>query len=371
MESNLTTASLPVHPSEVTPEWLTLCLQNSGALSQGRVVQVAIEAFAEGVGLLGHVVRLRPSYEGANAAAPQSLIAKFRSRSPQNVALCEAFGLYQREHSFYTGVAEETPLTTARLHASLLTAPSTFALVLEDVDRVLVGDQLVGATAAQLRLATKQIAAHHARFWGCARADGRAWLPPLSSPQIVGVLQHLLSGAASYVVDAFAHHFNDETRAVALGLSAAIPTLSETLSREPTTFVHGDFRIDNLLFGDGRTRAELTVLDWQICYQARGIYDVAYLMTQSVEAELRREIQDEILHTYHAELGAHDVHGYAFDTLYEDYRRATTYCLAYPLLATASLDLSNERGRVLAEMMLRRALSAVDDAAAYALLRAS
>jgi hypothetical protein len=236
---------------------------------------------------------------------------------------------------------------------------------------VLVGNQLAGATASQVRLATKQLAAHHARFWGCARAETRDWLPPLSSPHIVGVLQHLLTGAAPHVVNTFPECFNDETRAVALGMAAAVPTLSETLSREPTTLVHGDFRIDNLLFGDGRTRAELTVLDWQICYQARGVYDIAYLMTQSVEAEVRREIQDEILAAYHAELVAHGVQGYAFDTMQEDYRRATTYCLCYPLLATASLDLSNERGRSLAEMMLRRALSAVEDVAAYALLRAS
>jgi hypothetical protein len=136
-----------------------------------------------------------------------------------------------------------------------------------------------------------------------------------------------------------------------------------------TTFVHGDFRIENLLFSDDGDHSKLTVIDWQICYDACPPYDVAYLMTQSVEPHVRRQIERDVLRSYHGELLEKGVTGYSMEQCFQDYRKAATYCLCYPLIAAGTLDLSNERGRSLASMMLNRSLSAAQDLDSLGLLQ--
>jgi hypothetical protein len=122
------------------------------------------------------------------------------------------------------------------------------------------------------------------------------------------------------------------------------------------------------MFGATASDPELTVLDWQICYEACGPYDIAYLMTQSVQPDVRRAIESEILEEYHAELVRNGVESYDLSACREDYRRATTYCVCYPLIAAGTLDLANDRGRALGKMMLDRALSAVEDVRSLGLL---
>jgi hypothetical protein len=359
--------AIPKDLEHMTAEWLTRCLHDAGALAHGTVAARRVTRFGEGVGLLGQLARVELTYSAdASGELPRSLVIKLASQLPQNLALCEAIRLYWREHNFYAHSQRETPLHTPHMYVSELVGLTEQLLILEDIRDASAGDQIVGATAAQVRCAARHVAKHHARFWRQPRAGAQSWLPCLSDAAIAPIVQHLTALGTPKLLAQLPECFDDTTRAVASELCEKLVPLSAALCSGITTFCHGDYRIDNLLFGGP---LELTVVDWQLCYEACPPYDVAYLMTQSVEPPLRRQIEAEVLHGYHAALEANGVRQYSEAQLFQDYRRATTYCLCYPLIAAGTLDLSNERGRALGHMMLSRALTAAADLDCLGVLR--
>jgi hypothetical protein len=363
-------AAIPDGPESLTPTWIGECLKAAGTACNANIRSVEVQRFAEGVGLLGQLARVRIHYDGERNDGPEALVVKFPAAAPQNVALCEAIRLYWREHHFYTQSASETPLRVPRLYHSAMEGMAKFVLVLEEIQGAVAGDQIRGATPEQVRIAARRIAQHHAKFWGRAQQGATAWLPALNDRTLLEVIRSLTAAGTPDLLAQLPECFSEETRQVVLRLPEVMPALTDLICSGATTFVHGDFRVDNLFFGTAEGSSELTVVDWQICYEACGPYDIAYLMTQSVPAAIRREIEPEILRTYHDVLLSTGVKDYDFETCREDYRRAATYCICYPLIAAGTLDLSNERGRELGKMMLERALSAAEDVRSLALIEA-
>jgi Ecdysteroid kinase-like family len=355
--------TIPRTPSELGVELLRACLVEASAPGADALASIRIQPFAEGVGLLGKLVRVELQYRDAAPHAPRSVVVKLASAYPQNVALCEALRLYQREHDFYTHAQALTPLRTPRLYGSRLEGLGRPLLVLEDVPGPW-GNQLAGASHDQAERAVVAIAAHHARFWDHGRSGALAWLPSIAEPAIVGVVQALVAQSVQGLVRALPEAFSEYDRALAALLAERVPALSAALCARNRTFVHGDFRVDNMAFG-----SELLLADWQVCYEACAPYDLAYLATQSLSVAQRQSSERALLARYHDALLEHDVRGYSLAACFDDYRRAATYCVVYPLLAAGALDLSNERGRALARAMLERALSAARDADGLALLR--
>jgi uncharacterized membrane protein len=102
-------------------------------------------------------------------------------------------------------------------------------------------------------------------------------------------------------------------------------------------------------------------VDWQIMCRGNAVFDVAYHLTQSVTIETRRAIERPLLREYHRALEQNGVTGYSFERCWEDYRQNALFALIYPINVCGGIDLSNERGRALAEVFLDRALTAVED----------
>ena len=57
---------------------------------------------------------------------------------------------------------------------------------------------------------------------------------------------------------------------------------------EPWTIVHGDYRLDNLLFGGAAAAAPVAVVDWQTCAHGPALNDVAYFIGAGLTADDRR-----------------------------------------------------------------------------------
>src|SRR4051794_20110021 len=107
---------IPTHADGLTPDWLTGALRANGALAQGRVTVLSLEALDHEKGLTGQLVRVRLDYDLDEANAPRSLIAKFSATDPQIRALFLANGAYEREVHFYQEFASRSPLRTPRCY---------------------------------------------------------------------------------------------------------------------------------------------------------------------------------------------------------------------------------------------------------------
>jgi thiamine kinase-like enzyme len=140
-------------------------------------------------------------------------------------------------------------------------------------------------------------------------------------------------------------------RGVRGGFNAAIPRLLADLAAAPTTMIHGDFRADNLVFGeDGAVAA----FDFQLIGTGSGSYDLAYFVTQSLEVDVADANEAALFDRYTAGLTAGGVPEGDLDGLWERYRKAALFCLVYPIVASRGMDLDDPRQRGLVACMLRR-----------------
>src|SRR5439155_1182781 len=70
----------------------------------------------------------------------------------------------------------------------------------------------------------------------------------------------------------------------------------------PLGLVHGDFRLDNLLFGGATSPRPLTVVDWQTVGYGPAMADAAYFLGGGLRAQDRRSREAELLERYHGAL---------------------------------------------------------------------
>src|SRR5581483_4620642 len=124
---------------------------------------------------------------------------------------------------------------------------------------------------------------------------------------------------------------------------------------------HGDFRLDNMLFGLPPAPLGPAVIDWQLAVKGRGVADVAYFLSFSVSTEQRRALEPQLLRAYHEALLARGVKEYGFEECLEDYRLALLQSLIRLVTAGGVLDTSSRRGRALALALIRRVDAALAD----------
>jgi hypothetical protein len=357
------TDALPTTTSELTAEWMTGALRDSGTIGADvSVSSIAADPATAGVGFMGEVATVGLTYDGDAGDAPSTLVAKFPTRSPDIRAMMFGTKIYEREHRFYRDLAPLTPIGTPAIY-HVTCEPSDadpmderFLLLMEDLGHLTLGDQLVGVTPDQAEAALVALAAHHARFWG-GRDLGQDYLPIINGP-LNQAGQGIYHASLPGFMDIFGETLRPEMLAVSEGYGAANPKLLDALAAMPHTLVHFDYRADNLFFGDD---GSVVCIDWQAISQGGGAADVGYFMGQNLSVEDRRNHERDLLRAYHAALVAGGVSGYDYDTFFDDYRLALVYGWIIPVMAVGSLDVSSERAMALWQAVIERAQTAVID----------
>lgn len=348
--------------NNITREWLTRVLQDKGLLTQP-VNEVKIEVIGEGVGLMGELARLHLSY-GASEQLPSTMIAKCAAQN-ENIEVAKILDFYNREVNFYNFYAKNCGLNVPQSYHGAVN-PDTYdcVLLLEDLGDVSPRDQLIGASAEEADSAIKRIASMHAKWWN--KADD-AWLYPMMSDQGAEPLQKLLYlPAVEGAIEKFREFLDERSIGLLRDVGENYPEYWSNHLLGADTFIHGDYRQDNMIYSEGSLNAK--VIDWQISGRGKGIFDVAYFMCQSLPSELRAEIEHDMIRVYIDELAQLGISDYSYEACWQDYRRIILGCLVYPVTVCGTLDLANKRGRALAECMLERNLAAIEHLNCYELV---
>lgn len=337
----------------ITSDWLTEALKERGLL-QSRVADLQHETIGAGVGLMGELGRLSVTY-AQDESLPSTMIAKCAAQN-ENIEVARILDFYNREVNFYNKIGKDCLLNVPDSYYGHVNQDTyDCALLLEDLGDVSPRDQLVGASVEEAESAIRRIAAMHAKWWNKTESD---WMYPCMSVEEAGRLQQLLYlPALEATIEKFSDFLEDKSIRLLRLVGERYPDFWSNHLRAPDTFIHGDYRQDNMIYSDGSLDAK--VMDWQISGAGKGILDVTYFMCQSLPAGLRAEIEQEMLKLYVSELADNGVQGYGFDECWEDYRRVILGCLVYPVTVCGTLDLANDRGRALAECMLERNLAAI------------
>ena len=111
------------------------------------------------------------------------------------------------------------------------------------------------------------------------------------------------------------------------------------------------------------------MIDWQVIHRGTGTFDLGYFLSQSLTVEDRRAHEDDLLSLYHECLVAQGVQNFSLDQLHKAYRWVCLYCLVYPLLAGAAVDLESPRAVELIHCLASRAWASIEDHNAFDLIR--
>jgi hypothetical protein len=354
---------VPATLADVTASWLTAALRQSGALQEGAAQSVTATPIGAGVGFMSEVARLDVAWSlDTSPPLPERFVIKVATRSEANRRMAMDYGLYAREVRFYRELAPVPGLVTPHTFlAELDEAGGDVAILMEDLTVRDVTDPSGAFDDDELFAITADLAAFHAAWWGdVATRPVPAWIPRLDGP--VWSSHQQMFGAAWSAFRAQGG-LSPPPPFLAFGelIVRAIPALQRRLSRDPVTLVHFDLRRSNLFVVDDGG-PHLAAVDWQPLTVARGAYDVAYFLTQSVATERRRARERDLLAHYLRSLADHGIDGYGEAELWEDYRLGAAYTTSYAV-GTVLVDLGNDTGRAYAETVLARAAAAVDDLA--------
>jgi hypothetical protein len=202
------------------------------------------------------------------------------------------------------------------------------------------------------------LAAWHATWWGKAEPLAEAGITlSLADPIYPAVVPMVFDEGWDKLVAA-GIDIPGPIQAVRAGFNAAIPGLLADLAQAPTTVIHGDYRADNLVFGDD---GAVAAFDFQLIGTGSGSYDLAYFITQSLEPGLASAEERGLFERWIAGLQAGGVPEGELGRLWEDYRKAALFCLVYPVVASRGMDLADPRQRALVECMMGRFARAVDE----------
>jgi aminoglycoside phosphotransferase (APT) family kinase protein len=350
--------------AELTPQWFTDALRESGTIDAQTAVTAA-DCVPVGVGQTAALVRAHLAYEGA-AGGPPSVIVKQPSTDEGRRGLATAMGFYRSEVRFYEEVSPRVEIAAPRVYSSALEeSTGRFTLVIEDLSgNAESGDMLAGATAEQATLAISALVGLQAPLWDNPWNYQRDWLCDHTATR-------MFFEAAGQALQPFLDRFGDslETDQIELvkRLAPRAGSAFDEIWRPPFVVSHGDYRLDNMMFGTAPDAPRISVVDWQTARNAPPGIDLAVFLATCVDVETRRATERDHLCAWVDGLNAAGVESFTFDDAWQSYRSASLYPLLICIAAAATLS-QTERDDRLWRQISQGAAALVTDTQAEGIL---
>jgi ecdysteroid kinase len=293
---------------DVDAEWLAAVL-DTGPISSLTVAPI-------GTGQMSLTYRVGLGYADPERAGPESVVIKLAADDETSRSTGIALGIYEAEIRFYQELAPRIggPLPACHL-ARFDESGGWFTLVLEDVAPAAQGDQIAGCSVDQARLGARELARLHAPVFADPALEQTEWL---NRPSVVN--QALVTQLLDGFFERYGDRISAEHRTVCQRLVASLDGWMGD-RQPPLGLVHGDFRLDNLLFGDPSGERPLTAVDWQTVGWGAVMSDVSYFLGGGLSVEDRRAHERELVREYHSALSAHGVRGFSWEQCWDGYRR--------------------------------------------------
>lgn len=330
--------------ADLTPEWLSYAL--------GTDVR-SVSAVRVGTGQTGTAYRLALDADGL----PTSLVAKLAAvdeSARQRVAVG-----YRAEVGFYRELAHTVDIRTPRCWYAAITDDDTaFTLLLEDLAPCRAGVQADGCSDGRAEAAVMNLAGLHAPRWNDESVLELAFLGR-PNPERAAFLGQITRSATEGFVARYEADLDPGDIHTLRSCAAAIEAW-QVAGIETLALVHGDYRLDNLMFDPYGN--DVVAVDWQTLAVAPALRDVAYFLGTCLDIDQRRTTERDLVARYHAELMNRGVDGYGFERCFDDYRLGQ---LQAPMITTlgcmyATAERSNEADAMFIAMA-RRSCAAIRD----------
>lgn len=349
------------NPADLTSDWLTTVLRAEG-------LEVAVASFhseSVGTGQMAHNERITLEYEdpaaAARADAPRTLVGKFPSPNEESRA-AGARGGYRGETLFYTDLAPSLACVTPKCHYGAVSEDEqTFTLLLEDLAPKQQGDQIAGASDDEIEAAVRNLAGLHAPRWGDRALRELDWIGSGFGDEFNLYIEMGTPAFIERYADRLAKEDVETLSAFAAGVK------SWTGARRPIeTLVHGDYRLDNLMFETTPEGVLVAAVDWQTLSLGCGGQDLAYLLGNSSPKEQRRAHEARMLEVYREAMGEQGVE-LSIESIREDYVYGTFQGPTITMLGALSVG-QTDRGDEMFMAMASRCCAQIRDCGALDLI---
>lgn len=307
-------------------------------LESARVTAVRDEPI--GTGQMSESRRLRLTYS-SQCDLPTTMIAKFPSDDPKSRATGKATRCYEVESSFYRDLQEALDVAAPTcFHVERNDETDDFLLLLEDFAPCRQGDQIAGCTADEAGDCVDELTRLHGPLWNSPFLSSLPWLNRSESKDRSGS-QALMTAVFAGFLDRYGDRLSLEARTIG-GEFVRDPGGYFQRELPHRTVVHGDFRLDNLLFRNGNAKSRVGVVDFQTVTHACGAQDLAYFVGAGLTTEVRREHERDLVQRWVDGLRGYNV-SLKFADAWLEYRRFTF--AGYVMAVVASMIVKQtERG---------------------------
>ena len=346
-------------PGDLTAAWLT------EAIGAGTIADFSVERI--GTGQMSECYRVQLTYadRGPTSGRPDSVVLKVAATDSMSRQTGGSLGLYEREVCFYRDIAPRLRGPVAPCyHAAFDASAGIFDVLLGDANPAVVGDEIRGATVAQAQLAVTELARLQGPLLGDTTLADAPWLHR-DTPVNQGVITALHAGFVDRYGDRIASQHRMVCERLVGGFDAYLA--EEGAEGRIQGLVHGDYRLDNMLFGAVGADRRLTVVDWQTVTWGPAMTDLAYFLGCALPAAERRTHYDELLQAYHAALGPDAPISLA--DVREAVRRQSFFGVMMAIVSSMLVE-RTERGDAMFMTMLQRHCEHVLDVDALATLTA-
>lgn len=341
-------------PGDIDAGWLTRALQ-AGLRTNAEVS--GFTAASIGTGQVGENVRFELTWSLDDGSLPASVVGKFPSTSEISRATAVQMNTYVKEVGFYRELQSGVTVSTPTIHAIEWDQEShDFVVLMEDIRPAVPGDQLAGCTSDTAELAVDQIIGLHAPTWGrTAELERPTWLagPDDESAEfMVTAFQMLVPGFADRYSGRLTADVLATTHLLSGGFQSWVTAVRSWGDQHGRCVVHGDYRLDNMLFGTPPRSRPLTVVDWQTVSIGNGPADVAYFCGAGLLPDVRALHERDLVGRYAAGLRAAGV-AITDDAAWDGYVLGSVSGLFMAVLASQVVE-RTERGDEMFAVMAER-----------------
>lgn len=337
-------------PDKITPAWL------------GEVLGCEVAAVATapiGTGQMADSFRV--TYESGGAT--KTVVAKMPPAAIE-IRTMGASG-YLKEVQFYRDLAHTVDIRTPQcLYRDSNDDGSEFVLLLEDLGPGEQGNQMAGCSVAQAETAVENLAGLHGPRWNDATLLDYDWLAKTDA-DTAGFIELLMQGDGPGFINRYGDRLSDTDREVIMGF---VGITAKWSLRAPTFgIVHGDYRLDNLLFATDAGGYPVATVDWQTIGLGSPVRDLAYFLGNSLSIEDRRANEQALVRRYHEAILAYGVGGYDFDQCWLDYRAGHFQGTLVTVLGAMHAE-RTDRGDEMFMAMISRSSQAIVDLESFSVV---
>ena len=258
---------------EITPEWLTQVLRESGAIDSEHVVSFQSQRIGVETGLSGVLHRLTLEYDGDDAGLPNSVVAKYPSDSHE--LRIRRLSTNKIEISFYKNFVKEVDIDVPSLYFGEIDEDTgECLLLLEDLGHLRAVPQTEDCSIDDAFALLSGISRIHAHYW--SGRPGFDQIPDhLTTAPTGNFTRENMEKNTGTFVELVGDVLPNGIESMAWRLAPQLSKVVKMVYTPPITLIHGDLKLINMFFDDSVVDPpKLVVYDWQALRAAKAALDV-------------------------------------------------------------------------------------------------